>query len=103
MERCDEKLQFNAISSNLKPALTFFFSSVLLCVCVFSVVSNNDTSVATDYVPKISKPLLGPSRIVIAGMTGVMFLGLSFVSISSKGGIKGCLKGLWNPSISEKE
>ena len=74
-----------------------------MSVRVFDRVKQRILSVATDYVPKISKPLLGPSRIVIAGMTGVMFLGLSFVSISSKGGIKGCLKGLWNPSISEKE
>ena len=57
--------------------------------------------VATDYVPKISKALLGPSRIVIAGMSVVTFLGLSRVSISSKGGIKGCIKGLWNPPSSK--
>ena len=53
--------------------------------------------VATDYVPKVSKALLGPSRVVIAGMTAVTFLGLSRVSIQSEGGIKGCIKGLWNP------
>ena len=57
--------------------------------------------VATDYVPKISKALLGPSRIAIAGMSVVTFLGLSRVSISSKGGIKGCIKGLWNPPSSK--
>ena len=28
-------------------------------------------SVATDYVPKISKALLGPTRVAIAGMTGI--------------------------------
>lgn len=59
--------------------------------------------VATDYVPKVSKALLGPSRIVIAGMTGVTFLGLSLVSVSSNGGIKGCLKGLWNPTTEERK
>ncbi len=53
--------------------------------------------VATDYVPKVSKALLGPSRVLIAGMTAVTFLGLSRVSIQSEGGIKGCIKGLWNP------
>merc|ERR1719424_1755678 len=58
--------------------------------------------VATDYVPKISKALLGPTRVAIAGITGITFIGLSFVSFSSTGGIKGCLKGLWNPN-SDKE
>ncbi|VEU44564.1 unnamed protein product [Pseudo-nitzschia multistriata] len=57
--------------------------------------------VATDYVPKVSKALLGPSRVAIAGMTAVTFLGLSRCSIQSEGGIKGCLKGLWNPPPSK--
>lgn len=57
--------------------------------------------VATDYVPKISKALVGPSRIAIAGMTAITFVGLCRVSLSSKGGIKGCLKGLWNPPASK--
>lgn len=51
--------------------------------------------VATDYVPKISKALLGPSRYAIAGMAGITFLGLSRIAVSSEGGIKGCVKGLW--------
>lgn len=58
--------------------------------------------VATDYVPKVSKALLGPSRVAIAGMTAVTFLGLSRISIQSEGGIKGCIKGLWNPEKKEK-
>eukprot|EP00934_Nitzschia_sp_Nitz4_P003589 Nitzschia sp. Nitz4//scaffold121_size67750//2847//3281//NITZ4_006059-RA/size67750-processed-gene-0.14-mRNA-1//-1//CDS//3329534324//3579//frame0 len=53
--------------------------------------------VCTDYVPKISKSLLGPSRIASAGMAVITFLGLTKVAISSPGGIKGCVKGLWNP------
>jgi hypothetical protein len=57
--------------------------------------------VATDYVPKVSKALLGPSRFAIAGMAGITFLGLSRMAISSDGGIKGCLKGLWNPPKKE--
>ena len=57
---------------------------------------------ATDYVPKVSKALLGPSRVAIAGMTAVTFLGLSRVSIQSEGGIKGCVKGLWNPPQDKK-
>ena len=56
---------------------------------------------ATDYVPKVSKALLGPSRVAIAGMSAVTFLGLSRISIQSEGGIKGCLKGLWNPEKKE--
>lgn len=57
--------------------------------------------VATDYVPKISKALLGPSRVAIAGMTVVTFLGLSRCSIQSPGGIRGSIKGLWNPPPSK--
>jgi succinate dehydrogenase hydrophobic anchor subunit len=59
--------------------------------------------VATDYVPKISKKLLGPARIANAGLAAVTFLGLARISWSSKGGIKGVLKGLWNPPAEEKK
>jgi succinate dehydrogenase hydrophobic anchor subunit len=57
--------------------------------------------VATDYVPKVSKALLPPARIVIAGMSFVTFFGLSSIAVGSPGGIKGCLKGLWNPPKKE--
>lgn len=57
--------------------------------------------VATDYVPKLSKALLGPARIVNAGLAVVTFLGLSRIAVSSPGGIKGCVKGLWNPPKKE--
>jgi hypothetical protein len=57
--------------------------------------------VATDYVPKVSKALLGPARMVIAGMSFVTFLGLCRVAVGSPGGIKGCVKGLWNPPKKE--
>lgn len=53
--------------------------------------------VATDYVPKISKSLLGPARVFNVGLAAVTFFGLAKISVSSKGGIKGALKGLWNP------
>lgn len=53
--------------------------------------------VATDYVPKISKKLIGPARIANAGLAAITFLGLARIAVSSKGGIKGCIKGLWNP------
>ena len=59
--------------------------------------------VATDYVPKLSKKLLPPARLVLGGMAALTFFGLSQISISSKGGIKGCLKGLWNPPKEEKK
>lgn len=57
--------------------------------------------VATDYVPKVSKALLGPARIANAGLAVVTFLGLSRIAVSSPGGIKGCVKGLWNPAKKE--
>ena len=59
--------------------------------------------VATDYVPKVSKALLGPSRVAIAGMTAITFFGLTRVSIQSEGGIKGGIKGLWNPNPSSDD
>lgn len=52
--------------------------------------------VITDYVPKISKSLNGPARIAAMGMGLVTCAGLGKVAITSKGGIKGLLKGLWN-------
>ncbi len=58
--------------------------------------------VCVDYVPKISKSLLGPSRYVSAGLAGVTLLGLLRISVQSKGGIKGMIKGLWNPKKAEK-
>lgn len=58
--------------------------------------------VATDYVPKISKKLLGPARIVNAGMAAITLLGLSKIALSP-GGIKGTIKGLWNPKIEEEK
>jgi hypothetical protein len=48
--------------------------------------------VATDYVPKVSKKLLGPARIVNAGLAAVILLGAGRIAVSSEGGIKGCLK-----------
>mmetsp|Transcript_51488 Transcript_51488/g.124324 ORF Transcript_51488/g.124324 Transcript_51488/m.124324 type:complete len:173 (-) Transcript_51488:1678-2196(-) len=59
--------------------------------------------VATDYVPKVSKALLPPARIAIAGMCGITFVGLSIMSVASPGGIKGCVKGLWNPAPKDEK
>jgi hypothetical protein len=57
--------------------------------------------VATDYVPKISKALMGPARIVNVGIAVVTLVGLSKISIMSPGGLKGAVKGLWNPKPKE--
>jgi hypothetical protein len=59
--------------------------------------------VATDYVPKISKALLGPARVVILGLSAITLLGLSKISFSSPGGIKGVVKGVWNPLPEKKK
>mmetsp|Transcript_12329 Transcript_12329/g.17202 ORF Transcript_12329/g.17202 Transcript_12329/m.17202 type:complete len:158 (-) Transcript_12329:253-726(-) len=58
--------------------------------------------VATDYVPKVSKALVGPARIVNAGMGVITLFGLSAMALSP-GGIKGTLKALWNPKIAKEE
>lgn len=57
--------------------------------------------VATDYVPKVSRALLGPARIFNAGLAAVTFFGLCKIAVFSPGGIKGCVKGLWNPPQKE--
>lgn len=59
--------------------------------------------VATDYVPKISKALLGPARVVILGLSAVTLLGMGKISIGSPGGIKGVVKGVWNPLPEKKK
>ena len=53
--------------------------------------------VVTDYVPKVSKTLLGPARIVTAGIGAITLFGLGKVAVTSPGGIKGCIKSLWSP------
>mmetsp|Transcript_14373 Transcript_14373/g.21072 ORF Transcript_14373/g.21072 Transcript_14373/m.21072 type:complete len:146 (-) Transcript_14373:316-753(-) len=57
--------------------------------------------VATDYVPKISKSLIGPARILNAGIGLVTLVGLGSIAFNGKGGIKGCVKALWAPSKKE--
>jgi succinate dehydrogenase hydrophobic anchor subunit len=59
--------------------------------------------VATDYVPKVSKALLGPARFVNFGIAVITFLGMSKIAIAGPGGIKGALKGLWNPKKDDKK
>jgi hypothetical protein len=58
--------------------------------------------IASDYVPKVSKKLLGPAKIFNVGLAAVMFLGLSRINFSSPGGIKGMIVGLWRPEASKE-
>jgi succinate dehydrogenase hydrophobic anchor subunit len=58
--------------------------------------------VATDYVPKLSKALLGPARIVNAGIGAITLLGLCRIALAD-GSIKGAIKGLWNPPKKEQK
>jgi succinate dehydrogenase hydrophobic anchor subunit len=51
--------------------------------------------VVTDYVPKISKALVGPARMVNFGIGAITLLGLGKIAVNDKGGIKGAIKGLW--------
>ncbi|KAL7550739.1 hypothetical protein ACHAWF_013958 [Thalassiosira exigua] len=53
--------------------------------------------VATDYVPKVSKALLGPARIFNAALGALTFAGLMRVAWNDKGGIQGALGALWRP------
>jgi len=52
--------------------------------------------VCTDYVPKISKSLVGPSRYFNAGMGIITLVGMGAIVFNDRGGIKGCLLSLWN-------
>lgn len=59
--------------------------------------------VATDYVPKISKALLGPFRVVNLGIAAVTLIGMTRMTMSSPGGIKAVVKGVWNGKKAEKK
>mmetsp|Transcript_12391 Transcript_12391/g.15482 ORF Transcript_12391/g.15482 Transcript_12391/m.15482 type:complete len:153 (+) Transcript_12391:172-630(+) len=72
-----------------------FGALLALNISVHSWVGMN--YVITDYVPKISKTLLGPARVVSAGMSGVTLFGLGIVAIRGERGVKGLIKGLWTP------
>jgi len=52
--------------------------------------------VVTDYIPKINKALVGPSRIFTAAISGITLFGLTKLAINDKGGIKGAILALWN-------
>lgn len=52
--------------------------------------------VCRDYVPKISKALLGPARVACVGLSVVTLLGMAKISIMSPGGLKGVVKAAWS-------
>ncbi len=52
--------------------------------------------VATDYVPKLSKSLLGPARFLNLVLAGVTFVGMSKIALGEKG-LRGTIMGLWRP------
>ena len=84
------------IDQDAKPSATNSLIGVLLSgnIAAHSWIGLN--YVATDYVPKVSKALLGPARYVNAGIAVVTFLGLSKIAVSSPGGIRGVVAGVWN-------
>mmetsp|Transcript_7578 Transcript_7578/g.17195 ORF Transcript_7578/g.17195 Transcript_7578/m.17195 type:complete len:178 (+) Transcript_7578:228-761(+) len=55
--------------------------------------------VATDYVPKISKALIGPARVFNLVLGVVTFVGLSKIALNDEGGVKGTVAGLWRPVV----
>mmetsp|Transcript_13408 Transcript_13408/g.27364 ORF Transcript_13408/g.27364 Transcript_13408/m.27364 type:complete len:143 (-) Transcript_13408:34-462(-) len=50
--------------------------------------------VITDYVPKVSKGLLGPARVMLLGVTGVTILGLAHVNLKGDG-MTETVKSMW--------
>lgn len=54
--------------------------------------------VATDYVPKISKSLLGPARVVNLALGVVTLAGLGKIAVGERG-LRGTVMGLWRPAI----
>lgn len=77
------------------------FFGVLLAVNISAHSWIGLNYVATDYVPKISKTLLGPFRYVNAGIGIVTLLGLTRIALAD-GSIKGAIKGLWNPKKTDE-
>jgi len=59
--------------------------------------------IAVDYVPKLSKALLPPFRYLNLGVAVVTMLGLGKIAVSSPGGIKAVVKGVWNGQPAKKD
>ena len=54
--------------------------------------------VATDYVPKISKSLLGPARVLNLGLAVLTLAGLGKIALGERG-LRGTVLGLWRPAV----
>lgn len=59
--------------------------------------------VITDYVPKVSKAMVGPARIATAGIGAITFLGLGKIALNGQGGLKGAVLGLWKKKEVEEK
>ena len=57
--------------------------------------------VCRDYVPKVSKALLGPARVACLGLSAVTLLGMAKISTMSPGGLKGVVKAAWSEKKKE--
>ena len=71
-----------------------------LCGSVLAIVISGHTwiglnYVAADYVPKLSRSLLPAARVLNAVIGITTLLGMGAIALNDKGGIKGCLTGLW--------
>ena len=55
--------------------------------------------VATDYVPKVSRALVGPARVFNAALGIATFFGLVMIASNDRGGIRGAVRGLWRPRV----
>ena len=51
--------------------------------------------VVTDYVPKVSKAMVGPARFVSAGIGLVTLVGLGKIAFNGEGGLRATTLGLW--------
>mmetsp|Transcript_11208 Transcript_11208/g.15777 ORF Transcript_11208/g.15777 Transcript_11208/m.15777 type:complete len:180 (+) Transcript_11208:43-582(+) len=52
--------------------------------------------VSTDYIPKVSKAMLGPARFLTAGFGLLTLVGLVKVANNGCGGLRGTLTALWS-------
>ena len=55
--------------------------------------------VATDYVPKLSKRLLGPARVLNLGLAVLTLAGLGKIAVVGEKGLRGTVLGLWRPAV----
>lgn len=51
--------------------------------------------VVTDYVPKVSKAMVGPARLFSAGIGLLTLVGLGKIAFNEQGGLRATTLGLW--------